>query len=676
MARRSLFRQFEQIQGSAVYTDTLLVNLAEYCGRKYASSANGVITISGSTPILTDSSATFEKTQVNDYVVFNSTTNSGVHQIVKWNTSHEVELAGTATAESSVNYDVHYYKNLEDDLNYLRSQLKSVMGSSTWTEDPCTNLCDMSYLIPKRPNYVGETTQYPQRPGTVAWAIDDIDQTGYVSKDAPAAEYTDNTTSATAGDSLRFTDDNTIVININGGFYPADKGFIRIYRDNVVVGELDLAAAWDNDGCQYEESEADVGSNPNHTASNTGTDIINLTGRRCVNDNTDGYGAFWPAYQIASMNATLNLPAGVNGLIRVEHSSGGSDNYIYSVFWVDTTDQNITANAPSVSQNTIVNKYLSGIPYAGAGSTFDVSISNNDSLFDRGYPAYPAMIILNEFNASNKTVSYADAGLSTPLSISDTLGTYNYTVTVGSSNFKDMDARATARFYDVFHYVTSSVSSGGIFRIFTYGNTSNDTTENFDDEQYRFIGNSTDEGTTFNDTTIDETDSTWDESVSILTQVDHDGYTGLVEYDGYLKYPDIDHSSGYVPVGPDYSGASGNARYYRVFLATGAFNQGKIRFVGWSDALNIVTGSTISVHLRMPNCTDYSNNNTAVWQDLSVDETVYGGNGCLGTGSTGERVAFSFGTTSSVSFGNRVIIRITATGSFQHLNGIVFEPTI
>ena len=238
-----------------------------------------------------------------------------------------------------------------------------------------------------------------------------------------------------------------------------------------------------------------------------------------------------------------------------------------------------------------------------------------------------------------------------------------------------MDARARVTLRNVFATATSANSNAGVFRIFTYGNTSNDTTENFNDEQYRFIGNSTDESTTFNDTSIDESDSNWDSTVSVLTQVDHDNYIGLVEYDGYLKYPDTDHST-FVPSGPDYSGASGNARYYRVFLATGAFNQGRFRFVGWSNALNIVTGSVISVHLRFPNCSDYGNGNTDVWQDLSVDQTIYGGNGCLGTGSSGEYVNFSFGTTSSSSYGNRVIIRITATGSFSQLRGIIFEPTI
>ena len=673
MARRSLFRQYEQVNGSVVFIDDMNVELAELCGRKYASSSTGNVDSAG---VLIDNNVTFERSQVNDYVAFNGTTNSGVHQITEWHNDHEVLLAGTTTAENPVSYDIHKYNNLEDDLNYIRSQINNVMGGGDWKEDPCTNLCDMSNLIPKRPNYVGETSQYAIRPGTVTFSLSNIDQTGGVSSGAPTAEYTDNTTSAAAGDSLRFTDDQTMSISITGGFYPADKGILYIKKDGVTVGELDLEAAWTNDSCVYEEEESDVGTNPNHTATGVGTDIINLTNRRCMNDSVDGYGSFWPAYQIASMSATLTLDAGVNGQITVEHSVDGQQSYTYATFWLDTTSQSISPNAPSITSNTISNKYLSGIPYAGAGSTFDLAVSNSDTLFDRGYPTSPLVMLLSEFNTSDITPTYTDLGLSTPTAITDTIGTYNYTITVGSSNFRDMDARARATFYNVFVSATSVDSSAGTFRINTYGNTSTDTNEYFDDEQYRFIGDSTDESTTFNDTTIDETDSNWDETASVLTQTDNDSYIGLVEYDGYLKYPSIDHSSGYVPAGPDYSGATGSARYYRVFLGSGAFNQGKIRFVGWSNALSVVQGSTISVHLRMPNCTDYSNGNTATWQDLGVDETIYGGNGCLGTGSTGEEVAFSFGTTSSSSFGNRVIIRITATGSFTQLQGIYFEPTV
>ena len=57
--------------------------------------------------------------------------------------------------------------------------------------------------------------------------------------------------------------------------------------------------------------------------------------------------------------------------------------------------------------------------------------------------------------------------------------------------------------------------------------------------------------------------------------------------------------------------------------------------------------------------------------------TTYGGDGCLGSGSSGSDVAFSFGTTSSVTYGNRIIMRITfKNSSVTALTGITFSPTL
>ena len=143
-----------------------------------------------------------------------------------------------------------------------------------------------------------------------------------------------------------------------------------------------------------------------------------------------------------------------------------------------------------------------------------------------------------------------------------------------------------------------------------------------------------------------------------------------------MKYPTLDHS-GFLPAGPDYTGQSGDFVYYRVFAATGAFTSGSITFSGWSNALSVVQGANVEVYLRYPNCSDYGNSNTNVWQDLSVDQTTFGGNGCLGAGSSGSAVAFSFGTTSSVSFGNRIIMKMVfKNSSVTALTGITFSPTL
>lgn len=670
MPRRSLFNQFNQVRGTRTFDDTHGHNdLFEQVGSDYLT---GTLAVTSGVAVVSDSSNDFDKDEQNNFVVIDSGAAAGVYTIISGSNGSDAQLSPTPTGtDAAAAYKRHNYQNLEDDLNYLRTMMNRVIGENNWYDDPDTDLRNMAFLIPKSPNEVGDNTQYPGiANGTVSFTISDIDQQGYVSSGAPAGEYTDNTSSISSGTQLRFTDDNTMVIQIADGFYPADTGILYIKKDGATVGQLDLAAAWTADGCAYETEESDVGSNPAHTSTGAGTDIINLSNRRCMNTSVDGFPNFWPGYQIAAMSATLNLDAGFTGQITVEHSTGGSQNYTYASFWVDTTAQSITPSAPTFTLDTAANRHLSGVPYYTTGTSFDYAVVNNDTLFDRGYVTNPLTVNLSQFNAANQSPSTAALGLSSPVVYTETIGTYNGTVTVGAGSFRDLDARGTATFRNVFTSATSSDSSAGTFRIDTYGQTSTATTENFDDEVWRFRGDET-----FTNTSISYGDSNWDstENVTTLSGVDN----GLVVYNSTLKYPSINHSSFY-PAGPNYSSQTGDFVYYRVFTATGSFTNGAITFGGWANALSVIQGSNVEVHLRLPNCTDYSNGNDGdVWQDLSVDQTVYGGDGCLGTGSTGSSVAFSFGTTSSVSYGNRIIMRVKfKASSVTALTGITFNPTL
>ncbi len=658
---RSLFEQLDQVRGTRDFVSNLYYQYAENCGRNYNS---GTFTVTSGSAEISDVSVFLGDEQGN-FIVIDTGDAAGVYAVNSVSgTVATVSPTPTGTA-SAVSGRRHYRQNLEDDLNYIRKMMKLVIGENAWTDTPDTDLRNMSYLIPKRPNYVGETSQYAERPGTVNFELLNIDQTGKVSTGSPADEYVDNTSNVAAGATVRFTDDNTMVISLNGGFYPADTGTLEIVKDAQVVGSLDLATAWTDDACSYENTESDVGTNTSHTSSYTGTDIIDLSGRRCMNTTIDNYPSFWPPYQIASMSATLVLEDGFNGQITIRHSIGGSVNYTYATFWVDMTSQSISAAAPTISENTAVAKYLTGVPYYSVNSSFNASTSNSDSLFDRGYVTTPLRINFNGFNATNTTPTLTALGLTEPLAITDTIGTYNTTFQVASGNFRDMDARADATYWNVFISNTSPPSVAGIFRIDTYGTTSTDTVEYFDDEVKRFVGTED-----FTNTAITYTDSAWDSTT------DRSSGGQLVTYNGTLKYPSINHST-FALAGPDYSGVTNDCWYYRVFIASAAFTQGLINFVGWSDALSIIKSTDVQVQLRYPNCNDYGNNNTSVWQDLSVDQTTYGADGCLGAGSSGTSAAFSFGTTSSAPFGNRIIMRVKyASNSVAALDSITFSPTL
>lgn len=674
---RSLIRQFEQIRGTYAFVDDMYREYAEDAGRHYVTGT--IDTISGSTVVT--ASTSFALDEVDNFIVIDSGSAAGIYQITAVSgTTAVVDPAVSGTA-SSVSYRRHYYQNLEDDLNYLRKMLKLIIGEDKWNDEPNTDLFNMAYLVPKRPNYVGETTQYTPGNGTVGYLISDIDQQGYVSGAQHDIAYMSDSggSSTTSGTQLRFTDDNTIVINVSDGFYPADKGTLSILRDGQVIASIDLLDAWTNHGGVYHTDEADMVSNPipDWTGDASGIDITN---RRPMN-TAEGFPNFWPPYQLARFTYTMTLPEGFNGQITVSHSEGngpsGGRQYNYASFWVDTSSQSISAGVPTVASGTNVLRYLSGVPYYTTNSTFSLSVTNNDTLFDEGYLINPLTITLGQFNAANQTPSLAALGLSTPVNVYDVIGTYNTNCTVGGGNFRNLDARATATYRNVFTSSTSSSSAAGVYRIDTYGTTSTDTSEPFDDEAKRFRGQATNEN--MYSSAVDYSDSDWDSTDNVVdgTVQDDDGNKHLVVYNGTLKYPSINHSSGYLPPGPNYSGASNNHVYYRLFKATSAFTQGSIVFSGWANALNVIQGANVDVYLMYPGCTDYGNNNTNRWQNLSVDQTTYGGNGCLGGGSSGSTVNFSFGTTSSVSYGNKVFIKIIfKNGSATALTSLTFSPTL
>lgn len=675
---RSLLRQLEQMRGTVDFVDDMYYAYAEQAGRHYL---EGTLTVTSGSTAVTDSTNLFDRDEVDNFIVVDESEAAGVYQIVSATGTNDATITPAASGTGSVSYRRHYYQNLEDDLNYIRKMLKLVIGESEWNDEPNTDLFNMAYLIPKRPNYVGETTQYDEGLGTVSYSITDIDQQGYVSGSQTSEDYMSDvgSTSTTSGTQLYFTDDNTIVVTCADGFYPADKGTLSILRDGQTIASINLLDAWTNQGGVYHESEADMTASPipDYTADASGIDITN---RRPMN-TTEGFPNFWPPYQLAAFTYTMTLPEGFVGQITVSHSEGNGPasgrQYSRSSFWVDTTSQTITASAPTISENSATTRYLSGVPYYTSGSVFNVSASNSDTLFDEGYVTNPLTLNLSQFNASSQTPSLATIGLSTPVDTTDTIGTYNTTCTVGASNFRDLDARATATFRNVFTTSTSSDSAAGTYRIDTYSTTSTDTSEPFDDEDKRFVGLATTES--MSSSSVDYTDSDWDSSLNVVSGAvqDDSGDEHLVVYNGTLKYPTINHSSGFLPAGPDYSSASGDHVYYRLFKSTGAFTQGTITFSGWSDALSVIQGANVDVYLMYPGCSDYGNNNTSTWQNLSVDQTTYGGNGCLGSGSSGSTVAFSFGTTSSVGYGNRVFIKIVFhNSSVTALTGLTFSPTL
>jgi hypothetical protein len=209
--RRSLFNQFNQVRGSLNFDDVLpyYETLAETAGRSYLSGTLAVV--SGSTTV-TDSSNVFESLEQNNFIVIDSGDAAGTYQITASgtignnNASITPEPTGT---DATASYRRHYYKNLEDDLNYLRTMLNLVIGENNWYDEPNTDLSSMAYLIPTLDTKIDTTS------GTLQSAIDSMGEAHdtFIELTDTISSFTDQrvlfTTASGVTDSADFTFDSS-----------------------------------------------------------------------------------------------------------------------------------------------------------------------------------------------------------------------------------------------------------------------------------------------------------------------------------------------------------------------------------------------------------------------------------------------------------------------------------
>lgn len=133
---RSLIDQQTQIRGTTSFS-SVQMEYAEQAGRSYYT---GTLTaVSGSNQV-TDDSTAFTREDVNNYIVIDSGAAAGVYLITDFS-------GNTATVSSAINGDItggsyrrHYFRNLEDDLNYVREQLKNIVGETNWYDIPDNDL--------------------------------------------------------------------------------------------------------------------------------------------------------------------------------------------------------------------------------------------------------------------------------------------------------------------------------------------------------------------------------------------------------------------------------------------------------------------------------------------------------------------------------------------------------
>lgn len=297
------------------------------------------------------------------------------------------------------------------------------------------------------------------------------------------------------------------------------------------------------------------------------------------------------AYRIEGrLRITVNLAAiiGVGGgyfELETEHVCGSgtfADNF-GSAFW----DRGLVpvCAIPTVTVNTEVLKWLSGVPWYDTGTTFDLAsgpcANEVNSTIDQDKDV--VAIDASEFNANVGEVDYDAAtitGLTYGAGVSPTFDetpSYGGTITVGGGNFRDNNAILHATWHNIHGSDADNSVSTGI-QIDTYGTTATPSTEYFDDEAYRLQD---EDDNNFAQVLADYRDwvgtgggsdlRDWDSTQNIDTGTPGHVEGSQVGY-GVLQYPTVDYSVGHLPVGPNYSGLSGDRYYYRAFYVGDLLN--------------------------------------------------------------------------------------------------------
>lgn len=314
----------------------------------------------------------------------------------------------------------------------------------------------------------------------------------------------------------------------------------------------------------------------------------------------------------------------------LKHTEAGTTNT--APFWFDdvATAPSFSAS-PSVAENTVNSKWLSGVEYYGLNSTLDVSYIAASGIFTKAY--HPTEVSRIEcIGAPNNAVNPSV----TP-DVSDNFVVTNHTITLSVSNQSTMTKQLTVRLYKPDGQTTNQTAALSK-AICTYGTASTTTAEYFYDEAQRIYTGG----------------GAWDSTVA------------LINGEAQVRNGDLEYGI------TDYPAKTGDQEYYRRFYKTAASN-GSLTFTGinYTDVSAYSTGNlNMFLYLETDN----------LWFDLG---RPFGSNNGTGSGdsranSKGARVSgsgsllnWTIGTNSTAYNSNRYRIVIVFINTTNTINSIV-----
>jgi hypothetical protein len=392
------------------------------------------------------------------------------------------------------------------------------------------------------------------------------------------------------------------------------------------------------------------------------------------------YNSF-PKWQRGNATITITAAQLSQGFNRIKMQREGTfttqASNDYEVFYDNDAGANPSiSGTPTVTEGGTVNTMqLSGVKFYDRGTIFNVSAVGNDC-FDNTYVLNPLVLTSSNSNSmGNASIPWNDAtvtGVSNPPAINETMTVTNKQITVPSSNVRSIDARVTVTPSDPYASYTGVQTASANRLINGYLNTaagtSTDTGEFFDDEWSRMLSNHSLTSTSYSSGGA----GGWNSTVSLVSGTT--GYDGLQVYNGGLKYPVTNYTSGYLPsTGQvNYSTASGLRTYVRYFYVGAGIQTLTFTLANQSGTTGFVSvatgpsGTNLTMEMLAPNTT-VNGSATVEFKDCYVAYTTDTAIGCYASGTRGSTTsnwACSLGTKSTSTSGNVVVVRITAAAAW------------
>lgn len=465
-------------------------------------------------------------------------------------------------------------------------------------------------------------------------------KTGYLSSDAAAAYKAGNGAGSQVNYIINDADFVLETPDPTNGINEGDEGLLELYINNVKVDEFDLGAAFD----ENYRSDAQV-----YTPANSASGYLTITDVRKHND--------FKAWQkaIAHLNISQgDLVTGYNSIV-LKHTGLSAEqvSQTFDVFYDVSTETPVLGVIDVRIHSNNAPKYLSGVRYLGSMDAIKVS-TTGDNLFDNTYVQDP--ITFYGFSGAPTTVvapaDGAVSGLSNPPQIEELMTVSDKIITLSQANQCSADARLTGRPKDPFGTYPTAISAAQKLLVSTFSSRSNNTTEHFDDEDYRLplSWNSDDKTTGIT--------GHWD-SEQLLSNGDAQQYV-ISDNEHGLVYPNTDFTV-YQPANTaDYDAFSGDQKYLRCFLASSPKASIGFTLYGLAGGISPVGTGDVNLEIKLPTQTG--------WLDCAKPFDGSAGVGADGLGCLVGSISYTggnavvnatFGGKSSYDANGRVLLRIT-----------------